>query len=123
MKAIISGFFSQIKRQVLMSPTDLLVALIIILIGCAGFGLGRLSAVEGGKTRVEVIQGTVPGEQTQAAAGAEAGMYVASKSGSKYHLPWCSGAQRINDENKIWFASHEEARRAGYAPAENCPGL
>lgn len=52
----------------------------------------------------------------------EAG-YVASKSGTKYHLPWCSGAKRIKEENKIWFATKEAAEAAGYTPAANCKGI
>ena len=51
------------------------------------------------------------------------GMYVASKNGTKYHFPWCSGAKSISEVNKIWFNSVEEARASGYAPAANCKGL
>jgi len=51
------------------------------------------------------------------------GTLVASKNGTVYHFPWCSGAQRINEENKIWFTSQEEAQAAGYRPAANCKGL
>jgi hypothetical protein len=51
------------------------------------------------------------------------GNYVASKTGSKYHLPWCSGAQTIKEENKIWFETKEEAESRGYSPAKNCKGL
>ncbi len=49
--------------------------------------------------------------------------YVASKSGTKYHLDTCPGAKQIKAENKITFASREEAEAAGFAPAANCPGL
>ena len=47
---------------------------------------------------------------------------VASKAaGSKlYHHPWCSGAKRIKDTNKLWFASESEAIAAGYTLAANC---
>ena len=51
------------------------------------------------------------------------GQLVASKTGAKYHFPWCSGAQRISETNKVWFDSVEEARKAGYTPASNCKGL
>ena len=51
------------------------------------------------------------------------GNYVASKSGTKYHYPWCPGAQSIKEENKIWFFTKEEAEKAGYQPASNCKGL
>jgi hypothetical protein len=29
----------------------------------------------------------------------------------------------MKEENKIWFASKEEAKKKGYHPAGNCPGL
>lgn len=45
---------------------------------------------------------------------------IASSGGTKYHLPSCSGAGRIKDENKIYFNSIEEAKAAGYEPAANC---
>lgn len=51
------------------------------------------------------------------------GQVVASKSGTKYHFPWCSGAKTISEKNKIWFDSPEAARVAGYTPAANCKGL
>lgn len=51
------------------------------------------------------------------------GKIVGSKNGSKYHYPWCQGAERIKEENKVWFATAAEAKRAGYTPAANCPGL
>ncbi|HEY0907968.1 MAG TPA: Ada metal-binding domain-containing protein [Candidatus Paceibacterota bacterium] len=49
--------------------------------------------------------------------------YVASKSGTKYHLPSCSSAKSISEANKVWFATKEEAEKAGYSPAGNCKGL
>jgi methylphosphotriester-DNA--protein-cysteine methyltransferase len=48
---------------------------------------------------------------------------VASKTGKKYHLPWCTGAKNIPENNKIWFNSIDEAKKAGYTPALNCKGL
>ncbi len=49
--------------------------------------------------------------------------YVASKAGTKYHLPSCSGAKRISEKNKIWFATKVEAEQAGFTPASNCKGI
>ena len=51
------------------------------------------------------------------------GAYVASKSGTKYYLPWCGTANRIKEENKVWFETKAEAEAAGYQPAANCKGL
>ena len=54
-----------------------------------------------------------------------AGAYVASKTGTKYYLPWCGTASRIKEENKVWFETkaEAEAEAAGYQPAANCKGL
>ncbi|MDO8620117.1 MAG: hypothetical protein Q7R64_02095 [bacterium] len=68
--------------------------------------------------RTGVISSPAPNLPAQAG-----GQLVASKGGTKYHFPWCSGAQRISEANKIWFSSAEEARKAGYTPASNCKGL
>ncbi|MHB8651805.1 MAG: hypothetical protein ACYC8S_01585 [Minisyncoccota bacterium] len=51
------------------------------------------------------------------------GAVVASKTGTKYHLPGCAGAQKISETNKVWFASRADAEIAGYTPAANCKGL
>jgi hypothetical protein len=56
-------------------------------------------------------------------SGASGGQYVASKTGTKYYLPWCGTAKRIKDDNKVWFASKAEAEAAGYEPAKNCKGI
>jgi hypothetical protein len=63
------------------------------------------------------------GAEGVGAATSQDGRYVASKNGSAYHLPWCSGAARIKEENKIWFATKEEAEAAGYRAASNCKGI
>ncbi|MEK7586510.1 MAG: hypothetical protein AAB453_01420 [Patescibacteria group bacterium] len=55
--------------------------------------------------------------------GDNIGSVVASKNGTKYHLPTCPGAKQIKESNKISFTSPEQATLAGYTPAANCPGL
>ena len=95
------------------------IVIIVVLIGLASFGLGRLSALEDERSPVTILE---------AKAGDARAMYVggevvASRNGSAYHYPWCPGAQSMSPANKIWFASEEAARRAGYSPAKNCKGL
>ena len=128
---------------------DIFIVLSIILVGLAGFGLGKLSALEKGREPVEikpasftngnfsaidtaVASGSAERSESQPApvsasamiAGESAkGMLVASKNGTKYHFPWCAGASQISEKNKIWFNSYEEAQKAGYTAASNCPGL
>lgn len=113
--------------------------LLVFLVAFASFGLGRLSIYEEKRVPVEIKfsesaqmsskspmetiseSGEVMGAST--ASAEVGGEVVASKSGTKYHYPWCAGAKQIADKNKISFASTDEARRAGYTPAANCKGL
>lgn len=111
---------------------DVLVAGVVVLVGLGGFFLGRFSvqvapAGQGGLrvlSREEAAAaGLVGATEASAPTGAIEGGVVASKSGTKYHYPWCAGAQSIKEENKVWFTSTVEARAAGYLPASNCKGL
>lgn len=93
---------------------------IVFLVALSSFGLGRLSALEDAKPPVSIR--TAP--ELQAPRGMYiGGLYVASRGGSAYYYPWCSGASKILVANRVWFPSEEAARKAGYAPAKNCKGL
>ena len=96
------------------------IPIIVILVGLASFGLGRLSALEEVKPIVSITQAQ---EASAAAAMTVGGLVVASHSGSTYHYPWCVGATTIKDSNKVWFKDEAAARTAGYSPAKNCKGL
>lgn len=104
-------------------------ALLVILIALCSFGLGVLSEREENFFPVKILglQEDIQSEKlespTPPAFSQEVGLLVGSKNGNKYHLPWCSGASRIKEENKIWFSSQEEAEKMGYTPAGNCPGI
>lgn len=43
--------------------------------------------------------------------------FVGSKNSNKYHLPSCTAAKRIKPENRVCFASKEEAEKRGYVPS------
>ncbi len=111
-----------------------LLPVILVLVGLTAFGLGRLSTVgeQGPRLIIRLPDGTTQTasafQSAQPAVASlktpvTAGLYVASKSGTKYYLPSCSGVSRIKDENKVWFATIGEAQAAGYTAAANCPGL
>lgn len=102
---------------------DIAVVFIIILVGVSAFGLGRLSALGEAKEPVRIEQAASAAAALAVDDIAVGGRLVGSKNGSVYHFPWCPGAQRIAEENKIWFDSKEDAEKAGYRPAENCKGL
>ena len=85
----------------------------------AAFGLGRLSKIQEGRAASPTLsQVAIP-----VTATAIEGKFVASKNGSRYYYPWCGGASRIKDENRVWFKTTGEARAAGITPASNCKGL
>ncbi len=110
--------------------TDILLVSSILILGILSFGLGRLSVPKGDTspvllctTATTIFDQETRDENSDAIPLSQGGEYVASKNGTVYHLPWCSGAQRIKEENKVWFTTQEEAEEAGYRPAANCKGL
>lgn len=99
---------------------EIVFALMLILVGFSAFGLGRLSVLESTREPARITQAAANGQREPLTIG---GKVVASRNGTKYHAPWCGGAGRISEKNKIWFKSEEAARAAGYTPAGNCKGL
>lgn len=94
--------------------------IIILLLGVASFGLGRLSALE--ETQPVVTVREAP--SIVAVRGMNfGGLIVASRNGSAYYYPWCAGAAKISTGNQLWFPSEKVARAAGFAAAKNCKGL
>ena len=145
---IITELTEKGKAKVSRIPTGALTTAAVILACSGSFGLGYLSGKEGGEDGVYIIEppkeaiqesASVPASSLLASPSASVkkaatptapapvadsgGQYVASKSGSKYHLPWCPGAKQMKEENKIFFNSKEEAEAAGYTPAANCKGI
>ena len=140
----VTGVREKINHAVSAVPSEIFLAVVVLLACTLSFGLGVLA----GKSMQEetitvsetplisetpsqhpeltasaataVLTKEVPQQEPSMNAG---GQYVASVKGTKYHLPWCAGAKAIKEENKIWFASKEEAEKAGYTPAGNCKGI
>lgn len=134
----ITGWDREIKGFLGRIPKDVLLMLAILLTATGSFGLGYLAGKDGAtvsgsdiwiekRAQKELPAAAIasveapkePSSEPMAAGGG----YVASKSGKAYHLPWCPGAARIKEENKIWFASKEEAEAKGYTAAKNCKGI
>lgn len=113
------------------------ITLVIIFVGIGSFGLGRLSKMEAGRQAVRIEAPTETASAVMAKKTAESdgqirpnfleqnlsGQVVASKTGARYHFPWCAGAKTISEANKIYFNSIADAQVAGYTPAGNCKGL
>jgi hypothetical protein len=131
------------KLKSFVADDTLYTAVLLIMVAIASFGLGRQSVIESKPTKtienkaaVVLSQPTVVSrtlapaplpvtaiEDTETEGPVSDGEVVASKSGTKYHLPTCSGAKTIKPENLITFTSRAEAEAAGYTPAANCKGL
>ncbi|MEK7060494.1 MAG: hypothetical protein AAB936_00690 [Patescibacteria group bacterium] len=103
------------KSLIAKAPKDALILAILVLASSLSFGLGYLAGLDASTTSAD---GALNVQTT-----ATEGRFVASKSGTKYYLPTCAGAERISDANKVWFVSASVANAAGYSPAANCEGL
>jgi hypothetical protein len=108
-------------KGILEDRQGILVPTIVILVGLASFGLGRISALEDAKKPLYLA--TYSTKRDSGALKYPGGAYVGSRGGKSYHFPWCPGAESIKEANKVWFKDEEEARKKGYKPAGNCPGL
>jgi len=104
---------------------DIIIVLVIVFVALIAFGLGRLSVLFEKKMPIEVenLTGNINLVTSDVDKLDGEKLFVVSKNGTKYHYPWCSGAQRIKESNKIWFSTKKEAEDAGYSPAANCKGL
>lgn len=111
---------------------DTFIILAIILVALIFFGIGRLTTptkepiliknLE--KASVEDIKPLEEGiSEEETYQGDYEGKVLGSVNSDKYHLPDCPGAKQISEKNIIWFDSIEDAEKAGYKPAGNCPGL
>lgn len=121
---------------------DILIVLIVILVGMASFMLGRLSkTAQNGQFKV-----IYPSEQANAISGLKEaqnglnqqnkgyispsikpeipgipqGNFFASKRGKKYYPLGCSAGKTIKDSNRVWFATGDEAVKAGFELSSSC---
>jgi hypothetical protein len=131
------------KLKSFLADTALYTAVIVVLVGVGSFFLGRLSVtdtadikssyvntlavcptpvltVSGELGRVPVPEVLVADTQTETTASNTNYVYVASKSGTRYHHLTCPGAKQIKEENKLFFSTAQQAEAAGYSKAANC---
>jgi hypothetical protein len=113
----------QIKTKIKDKKEDIYLAFLVFLIGAFLYGIFQIIQIDAKKESVIInISGNLTLERKSSNENNQ-GLLVGSINGNKYHFPWCSGASRIKEENKIWFLSYDEALRAGYDKALNCKGL
>lgn len=104
----------------------ILVSLLVFSI-FLGFGFGRLSKIAERKVPIKIEYPIEDALSTTTIAKAStkdtATYFVASKNGTKYYFPWCTGVAKISPQNIVKFNTKEEAERNGFSKAANCPGL
>ncbi len=130
-------YFLKKSKCFLDTNNDIFILVIIIFVAFGSFGLGRLSKIDESNNTLRIdnigasvldaremrTKGVLNKEIQPTTLSTLGGTYIGSKNGSKYHFPWCSGAKRIKEGNKVTFNTIKEARGAGYTPAGNCKGL
>jgi len=109
---------------------DVLIVCIVILVGLGSFELGRLSkGNESSGIQIEYPEGLEqnPSQAANSVSSLQfrekssAGKnFFASSRGSKYYSIGCSAGKTIKQENRIYFATKEEAERAGYELSSSC---
>lgn len=54
------------------------------------------------------------------AAQAQDRRFVGNKNSHKYHVAGCTWERRMNQSNRVYFQTPEEAEKAGYVPCKVC---
>lgn len=117
------------------------IAIVVVLVFFLVFGGLKLSHFSTQKQPIRVVFATaanvmpdevnrgegakysVSGGISGAGIGVASGQVVASKTGTKFHLPDCPGAKQISAKNLVVFEGVAAAIKAGLSPASNCKGL
>ena len=125
---------TKIRNFVQAYNNELFFVLVFVLVGLVGFGIGRLSVVGQGSSvnalrvestpmPIENVVEAIQGRGEEAIGSETPTNIVGNKNTQVFHLSSCTGAKRMSETNKIYFASVKEALDAGFRPAGNCPGL
>jgi hypothetical protein len=125
---------------------NILMVAIVILVGFGSFELGRLSkGNEGSGVRVEYpnsmqtensdnledqsanalsavesVKSTSSVSPATQKSNASTKNFFASSRGKKYYPVGCSAGKSLKMENRIYFATREEAVKAGYELSSSC---
>lgn len=92
---------------------------LIVLLSLSSFSLGRLSKIF--DDRPEFSFQNLPGLETNTLNPVvSTGTIVATKGGKKYYFVWCKAVVNLKEQNKIYFNSEDDAKRAGKTLANNC---
>ena len=57
---------------------------------------------------------------TASVASVLASSYVGNSNSRKFHYANCTHARKMNQKNRVYFNSRDEAVNAGYVPCKRC---
>jgi hypothetical protein len=80
-----------------------------------------IEAIQG--NRNPFIEGEAPSTPptTPAIVASSNGAIIGNKRTKVYHRPDCPGAAKVSLQNRVRFATEDEAQKAEYKLARNCP--
>ena len=119
---------SKIKGRLGLDHIALINMVVIVLVGICAFGLGRISAQSPKidesiailDSQAVPYKSPISSFIKEDTNSTTKGQYLASKNGKLYYNVGCSGANRIKEENKIWFNTKEEAESRGLTMSSTC---
>ena len=98
---------------------DVYLALIIIFVGIASFCLGAMWQKDASSPDI-TIQNAASADLAERGEGSTTDAYVGSYTSKIYRLKTCPGVSAISVDNRVYFATAEDAETAGYIAAKNC---
>ncbi|MEX2028911.1 MAG: hypothetical protein WD963_00300, partial [Candidatus Paceibacterota bacterium] len=140
-KASINNYMQKIKPSIINwleseKGKDVLIVMIVILVGLGSFQLGRLSKdntssgikieypsleANQGASVVSAVQ--YPNTNSASASVIKNSVeknFFASSRGKKYYPVGCSAGKSLKLENRVYFATKEEAESKGYELSSSC---
>jgi hypothetical protein len=129
--------FHKIKRGLEAYNSMPIHLFIITLVGFSSFFLGRLSIntdysngqIKGDNIAINEVKGSqnfapkeikIKSTSSLPTTNTGQGEYLASKNGKLYYPKGCKGANRIKEENRVWFDTSTDAEKQGYTRASSC---
>lgn len=118
---IINDFLDKIKSRFDIDNSVFVYSFVIILVGISSFGLGYLykgvSANDKSVKDITIEDKDIKNTNDNVIVEKN---YVASKNGKMFYPSGCSSANRIKEENRVWFSTSEEAISSGYELSSTC---
>ena len=112
----ISNFSEKIKGSIATHRNAIVLSLLFIAVGIGAYSLGILAGIESVAVHQEYSRSQIVADQWVEYLEKENknARFVASKNGSNYYARGCSSANRIKEENRIYFQTQQEAEALGF---------